>query len=99
MRMRTKLIDRVVACSADAAMNPHSPDDMLIFGWRDSGRSRHQRQREMPDGHAFKSNRKEACVQMPKENGQISPSTNVRAAQVAGSRLHLARSCRKVGKA
>ena len=32
---------------------------------------------------------------MPRENGQISPSTNVRAAQVAGSRQHLARSCKE----
>ena len=34
-----------------------------------------------------------------RENGQVSPSSNVRAAQGAGSRLHLARSCRKAGKA
>ena len=30
------------------------------------------------------------CVQMPRENGQISPSTNGRAVQGAGSCLHLA---------
>src|ERR1019366_5365737 len=49
----------------------------------------HQRQRETPDGHAFKSTTG-GVRPNPRENGQISPSTTVRASRGAGNRRHLA---------
>jgi hypothetical protein len=38
-----------------------------------SGRSRRLHRHEVFDGHAFKSNRREECVQMPAKMAQISP--------------------------
>src|ERR1019366_3856642 len=49
----------------------------------------HQRQRETPDGHAFKSTTG-GVRPNPRENGQISPSTTVRASRGADNRRHLA---------
>src|SRR5450759_2919872 len=53
------------------------------------GHSHHQRQRETFDGHAFKSTTG-GVRPNARENGQISPSTTVRAARRASSRPHLA---------
>src|ERR1039457_4238039 len=52
------------------------------------GHSHHQRQRETFDGHAFKSTTG-GVRPNARENGQISPSTTVRAARRASSRPHL----------
>jgi hypothetical protein len=40
---------------------------------RNCGRSHHQRQRETPDGHAFKSKRQEECVPMPGKIARSAP--------------------------
>jgi len=40
---------------------------------RNRGRSHHQRQRDMLDGHAFKSNRREGCVPMPGKMARSHP--------------------------
>jgi len=57
---------------------------------RNCGRSRHQRQRETFDGHAFKSKRQQECARMPRENGQIRHSNAARTAWNAGSHPHRA---------
>src|SRR5262245_33390872 len=57
---------------------------------RNCGRSHHQRQRETFDGHAFKSNRRQECAQMPRENGQIRHSNAARTAWNAESHPHRA---------
>ena len=54
----------------------------------------HQRQHEPPDDHAYKSNRREECVQMPAKMART-PSTSVRAARDAGSRPHVQRQKRR----
>src|SRR5262249_34350279 len=48
------------------------------------------RQRETFDGHAFKSNRRQECARMPRENGQIRHSNAARTAWNAGSHPHRA---------
>jgi hypothetical protein len=50
----------------------------------------HQRQRETPDGHAFKSNRREKCVPMSGKMARSALSTTVPASRGAGNRRHLA---------
>jgi hypothetical protein len=67
--------------------------------WRNCDRSHHQRGREVFDGDALKGNRREECVRMPGKMARADPSTTVRAARRAGSRLPSRRSCRKAGKA
>src|SRR5262249_5015295 len=46
--------------------------------------------RETFDGHAFKSNRRQECARMPRENGQIRHSNAARTAWNAGSHPHRA---------
>ena len=40
---------------------------------RNHGHSRHQRLREKPDGHVFKGDRWEECVQMPRKMARSDP--------------------------
>jgi hypothetical protein len=47
-------------------------------------------QREALDCHAFTSNRREECAQMPGKMARSAPPTTVRAARCAGGRPHLA---------
>ena len=52
-------------------------------------RSHHQRQHETFDSHAFKSNRRNECVQMPGKMARSDPRSSVRATQGTGSGQHL----------
>src|SRR6266705_5308079 len=62
------------------------------------GRSHHQRQRETRDGHAFKSNRWEECVQMPGEMARSTPRPPFELPEGLAA-VHTSRqSCRKAGK-
>jgi hypothetical protein len=57
---------------------------------RNCGRSHHQRQHETFDTHAFKSNRRNECVRMPRKTARSDPRPSVRVTRGAGSGQHLA---------
>jgi Transposase DDE domain group 1 len=72
--LKEKLIKIGARSSATAALSPsrwprspsHGKCSKRFCGSsRNCGRSRHQRQRETSDGHAFKSNPRQECVRMP----------------------------------
>src|SRR5207244_6914641 len=49
-----------------------------------------QHKHDIFEYHAYNSNLREGCIPVQGKNGQIRPSTTVRAARGAGSRPHLA---------
>ena len=59
----------------------------------------HQRQRERRDGHGFKSNRREPCVQMPAKMPRSDPRPPCGLPEVPITVRTSRLSCRKVGKA
>jgi hypothetical protein len=76
------------------------PSSRRFYGSsRNYGRSRHPRQHEAFDCHAFKSNRQEECVQMPVKIARSAPRPSFGLPELLVA-IHTSRqSCCKAGKA